>query len=87
MDTQTPTHAEPWSSIDESLRRLINSARAAKGWTWEDVAQAVQAKGWDITAGNLMTRHSRMSFRADEWLVLLAALQVKDVPVHLLVPA
>ena len=66
--------ADPWASLDDYLRRTISAARAAKGYSWEEVARQVQARGWKITPGNLMTRHSRGAFRADELLLLMDVL-------------
>lgn len=77
-----PSVPAPWEAIDRSLRRLIATARASKGMSWEEVAKAVSAQGWEISAGNLMTRHSRMAFRADELMVLLWVLGVKEIPVQ-----
>lgn len=78
---------EPWSTIDQSLRRLLNTARASKGMSWDDVAAALEARGWKISAGNLMTRHSRMAFRADELIVLLDVLDVENISVKALLGA
>jgi len=66
--------AEPWASLDDYLRRTISAAKAVKGYSWEEVARQVQARGWKITPGNLMTRHSRGAFRADELLLLMDVL-------------
>lgn len=83
MNTSSnPSSNSPWNEIDKSLRRLIASARASKGMSWEDVAKAVSELGWDISAGNLMTRNSRMAFRADELIVLLSVLGVNEIAVH-----
>ena len=73
---------DPWNDLDQSLRRVIATARAARAMSWEDVASAVNARGWEITAGNLMTRHSRMAFRADEYMLILDVLGVKDLAVR-----
>lgn len=70
-----------WGPIDEALRRSLSAARATKGWSWDDVAREVQARGWDITPGNLMTRQSRMSFRGDELVLLLDVLGVREISV------
>jgi hypothetical protein len=42
-------------------------------------------RGWVITPGNLMTRHSRMAFRADELVLLLDVLGVKEISIAKLV--
>lgn len=78
------TPETPWNTIDQSLRRMLNTARAAKGLSWEDVASMLRGRGWDISAGNLMTRHSRMAFRADEIVLLLDVLGVENVCVQAL---
>ena len=79
MSTSSNT---PWSEIDQGLRRLVASARAARGMSWEQVAKAVGERGWEISAGNLMTRHSRMAFRADEMMLLLDVLGVRELPIQ-----
>lgn len=73
----------PWKEIDQGLRRLVASARASRGMSWEQVAKALAERGWEISPGNLMTRHSRMAFRADEMLLLLDVLGVANLPVRL----
>lgn len=71
-----------WDRIDDGLRRTLSAARAARGWSWDDVAREVAKRGWTITPGNLMTRHSRMSFRADELILLLDVMGVRSLPVR-----
>jgi hypothetical protein len=70
-----------WGGIDQSLRRTIATARAAKGWTWDDVALALAERGWEVTPGNLMTKFSRMAFRADELVLVLTVLGVTALPI------
>jgi hypothetical protein len=65
--------------LAEHVRRTLSSARAAKGWSWDAVASALSARGWNITPGNLMTRHSRGAFRADELLLLMEVLGVAEI--------
>ena len=72
---------DPWKPLDEHLRRTLSSARAAKGYSWEDVSQALGARGWNITPSNLMTRHSRGAFRADEWLLIMDVLEVRSIEI------
>lgn len=81
MNGVTNTAIDPWEKLDNQIRRMISSARAAKGYTWEDLAKELQIKGWDITAGNLMTRHSRCAFRADEVMLIMNVLGVQKVDV------
>ena len=70
------------ASVDaEALRRTISSARAAAGMSWEQVAKELGGRGWEITSGNLMTRHSRMAFRIDEYLLILDVLGVREIQV------
>ena len=75
------TDPNPWKVLDDHLRRTLSSARAAKDYSWEDVSQALAARGWNITPGNLMTRHSRGAFRADEWLLIMDVLEVRSIEV------
>jgi hypothetical protein len=73
-DTGRPDTDPTWAPIQQHLRLALASARAAKGWKWTDVARELGKRGWRVSAGNLMTRHSRMSFRADELLMLMDVL-------------
>jgi hypothetical protein len=69
-------------SVDaEALRRTISTARAAAGMSWGQVAKELGARGWKISSANLMTRHSRMAFRIDEYLLILDVLGVREVRV------
>ena len=70
---------EPWKVLDDHLRRTVSSARAAKGYSWEEVSRRLSEHGWEITPGNLMTRHSRGAFRADEMLLLMAVLDIPSL--------
>jgi hypothetical protein len=80
MNQPTPNQG-PWKDLDKALRRTVASARAARGWNWEQVSVELGQRGWTITAGNLMTRHSRMAFRADEIVLLLDVLGVKELQI------
>lgn len=80
--TAAAPSATPWDTVDQTLRRQVSTARAARGMSWDDVAAALAQRGWDITPGNLMTRHSRMSFRADELIVLLDVLGVAELTIR-----
>lgn len=68
-----------WSPIDAHIRRTISSARAAKGYSWEEVSRQLARRGWIITPGNLMTRYSRCAFRADEYILLMDVLGVSTI--------
>lgn len=69
-------------SVDaEALRRTISKARAAAGMSWGQVSKELEGRGWKITSANLMTRHSRMAFRIDEYLLILDVLGVREVRV------
>lgn len=80
--TQSTGTIDVWTPLDSHLRRLISSARAAKGYSWAEVSRQLGLRGWAITPGNLMTRHSRGAFRADEFLLLMEVLGVSSVPTN-----
>ena len=77
--SQVAITQEPWKVLDDHLRRTVSSARAAKGYSWEEVSRRLSERGWEITPGNLMTRHSRGAFRADEMLLLMAVLDIPSL--------
>ena len=80
MSAGSETVEDPaWAPIQQHLRLALSSARAAKGWKWTDVASELEKRGWSVSAGNLMTRHSRMSFRADELLMLMDVLGMASI--------
>lgn len=87
IETASGMPGEPWTEMDKALRKTLTTARAAAGMTWDEVSAALRDKGWDITPGNLMTRQSRMSFRADEYLLLLHVLGVENLSVKAHAPA
>lgn len=74
-----PAPSDPWKPLDDYLRRTLSAARAAKGYSWEEVSRRLAEKGWEITPGNLMTRHSRGAFRADELLLLMEVLGISAI--------
>ena len=81
MRPSSHTAQYPWKQLDNHLRRTLSSARAAKGYSWEDVSLALAARGWNITAINLMTRYSRVSFRANEWFLIMDVLEVRSIEI------
>ncbi len=81
VDNSVVSGQQPWPVVDEALRRALAVAKARKGWKWDDVAEALELRGWTITPGNLMTRHSRMAFRADELILLLDVLGVDSLSI------
>lgn len=66
---------------DSALRQTIADARTAAHMSWEQVSKELASRGWNITSGNLMTRHSRMAFRVSEYLLILDVLGVKEIRV------
>lgn len=66
---------------DSALRQTIADARTAAHMSWEQVSKELAGRGWNITSGNLMTRHSRMAFRVSEYLLILDVLGVKEIRV------
>lgn len=69
-------------SVEEWLRRRLNAARADMGMNWEEVSQRLGHLGVQMTASSLMTKHSRASFKAVEYVQILIALGVTklDLP-------
>lgn len=69
-------------SVEEWLRRRLNAARADMGMNWEEVSQRLGHLGIQMTASSLMTKHSRASFKAVEYIQILIALGVSklDLP-------
>jgi hypothetical protein len=67
------------AAIKEFLRRKLNMAKAAKGWTWEDISALYEALGSRQTSTTLTTKHSRGSFRAADMLLMLRAMGVRHI--------
>jgi hypothetical protein len=74
MSTQARHDAE-W------LKRRINVARAERGLSWAQIAEQLSTRQKPVTAGSLMSKHSRGSFTALELVALLRVLGVESVDV------
>lgn len=61
-----------------ALKRALAAARAAKGMSWSQVADALAGRGLSVSPGNLMTKFSRWSFTAGELVALRGVLQPDD---------
>lgn len=64
------------------LRGFINELRGECGLSWADVSERLSRHGLTISPANLMTKHSRGSFRATEFVHLMVVLGVRrlDLP-------
>lgn len=65
--------------VEQWMRRKLNAARADLGLNWDEVAKRLALIGVETTASSLMTKHSRGSFKAGEYIQILAALGVSQV--------
>ena len=74
----------PSKAIAAWLKRKINVAKAKAGLSWPRISEALAEQGTVISAGSLMSKHSRGSFTAGELLALLQVLGVRtlNIPTH-----
>lgn len=63
-----------YEKTQRDLRRQIDSARSESGLSWKDVSDRLKSFGLDISAGHLSTKHSRMTWRATEVIMVLRVL-------------
>jgi hypothetical protein len=63
------------------LKRKINAAKAEKGMSWGQIAEAWSDDGHAVSASSLMSKHSRSSFTAVELVLLLQILEVRALEV------
>jgi nicotinamidase-related amidase len=61
------------------VRRKLSAAKANKGWTWSDVSLLYEALGARQTETTLTTKHSRGSFRAQDFLLMLRGMGVRSL--------
>jgi hypothetical protein len=59
------------------VKRRLSTAKAAKGWTWDDLSFLVESLGGHQSATTLTTKHSRGSFRAQDFVLMLRAMGVR----------
>lgn len=72
----------PVPITSEWLKRRLAAWKAEKGLNWQQIAERMSTFGSHVTAGSLMSKHSRGSFTALEFIGLLQVLGVEsfDVP-------
>jgi len=61
-------------SLGTTLKRKIGAAKAAKGYSWKDIAFMMTRCGMPINASNLMTKMSRSTIRATELVLIMRLL-------------
>ncbi|MEO5625173.1 MAG: DUF6471 domain-containing protein [Dokdonella sp.] len=66
-------------SLRAFVKRKISTAKASKGWTWDDLSALIEELGGNQSATTLTTKHSRGSFRAQDFLLLLRAMGVRFI--------
>ncbi|HSW06768.1 DUF6471 domain-containing protein [Aquabacterium sp.] len=67
----------PRTDAAEWLKRRINAAKAERGMSWAQIAEKVSGRDRKVSAGSLMSKHSRASFTALELIEILQALDVQ----------
>jgi nicotinamidase-related amidase len=66
-------------SLRAFVKRKLSAAKANKGWTWRDVSLLYEALGARQTPTTLTTKHSRGSFRAQDFLLMLRGMGVRSL--------
>jgi hypothetical protein len=61
------------------VKRKLSTAKASKGWTWDDISALIEELGGHQSGTTLTTKHSRGSFRAQDFLLMLRALGVRFI--------
>ena len=60
--------------LQETLKRKVAAAKAAKGYSWNDIAAVMTRCGSPITANNLMAKMSRGGIKATELVLIMRLL-------------
>ena len=66
-------------SLGTALKRKIGAAKAAKGYTWKDIASMMTRCGMPINASNLMAKMSRGAIRATELVLIMRLLGLRFI--------
>ena len=67
------------NSPEELLKRKLAAAKAARGYSWDDLAEIMTVCGMPISSGSLMAKSSRGAFKASELAVLMRALGLRFI--------
>jgi len=67
------------SLIRDTVKRRLAAAKAAKGYTWDDIAKAMTDCGMPMSSGNLMTKNSRGMLKATEWVLIMRVLGLRFI--------
>jgi len=65
--------------LQDTLKRKVAAAKAARGYSWQDIAAIMTRCGVPISANHLMAKMSRGSFKATEFILLMRALGLRFV--------
>ena len=68
-----------WDPVTRAIKSRIAAAKASGGFTWEAISSALKECDIDISPSNLMSKHSRGSFKLNELVVLLRLLDVGSI--------
>jgi hypothetical protein len=63
--------------LQDMLKRKVAAAKAARGYSWQDIARIMNRCGMPISANHLAAKMSRGSFKATELVLLLRALGIR----------
>lgn len=66
-------------SLGTTLNRKIRAAKAAKGYSWNDIALMMTRCGMPINASNLMAKMSRSTIRATELVLIMRLLGLRFI--------
>ena len=61
------------------LKRRVAAWKAGAGLNWREIAELMSTGDMQITAGSLMSKHSRASFTAIELIALLQVLGIASL--------
>lgn len=61
------------------LKRRVAVVKAERGLNWREIAELMSSADMHITAGSLMSKHSRGTFTAIELIALMQALGITSL--------
>jgi len=67
------------NQLQDTLKRKLAVAKAARGYSWQDIAAIMTRCGVPISANHLMAKMSRGSFKATEFLLLMRLLGMHSI--------